>query len=162
FVSQLKLYRHMGYTIEKSDKRYKLFRLNTAADWMRKVKILPQDFKDLIQPDPGLPQSNPDPNVYRCKKCRRVLACEHNLIIHLNSAKSKCSQMYFVEPMAWMNVSQVTQGKLHCPKCSNKVGSFSWVMGCQCPCGVKVAPAFYLVPSKIDYTNVVKNIEVTF
>lgn len=41
-----------------------------------------------------------------------------------------CRLMWFVEPMAWMkNVQHETQGKLHCPKCQNKIGSFSWVMG---------------------------------
>lgn len=65
FVTQLRLYKEMGYTIDTSNMKYKIFRLNMAADRVRKVKILPQNFVDLIQPDPGLPQSQPDPNVYR-------------------------------------------------------------------------------------------------
>ncbi|XP_050308982.1 dual specificity protein phosphatase MPK-4 [Anthonomus grandis grandis] len=161
FVSQLKLYQEMDYTINKSSMRYKIFRLNMAAERVRKVKILPQNFMDLIQPDPGLPQTQPHPNVYRCKKCRRVLASENNLIVHQENGK-KCIKTYFLEPISWMDVTQTLQGKLHCPKCKHKVGSFSWIMGCQCPCGVQVAPAFYLVPSKVDYTNVVKNVEMTF
>ncbi|XP_060517754.1 dual specificity protein phosphatase MPK-4-like [Cylas formicarius] len=161
FVSQLKLYKEMGYKIDKMDIRYKIFRLNIAADRVRKVKILPQPFMDLIQPDPGLPQSQPEPNVYRCKKCRRILASESNLILHKDKNEI-CRQTFFIEPIAWMNATHITQGKLHCPKCEHKVGSFSWIMGCQCPCGIQMAPAFYLVPSKVDYTNVVKNVEMTF
>ncbi|XP_066143713.1 dual specificity protein phosphatase MPK-4-like [Euwallacea fornicatus] len=161
FVTQLKLYKDMNHTIDASNMKYKLFRLNLASDRVRKVKILPHNFIDLIQPDPGLPQTQPHPNVYRCRKCRRILASECNLIVHQDKG-SKCTKTFFLEPIVWMNVAQNTEGKLHCPKCENKVGSFSWVMGCQCPCGTKVAPAFYLVPSKVDYTNVVKNVEMTF
>ncbi|XP_076254777.1 dual specificity protein phosphatase MPK-4 [Rhynchophorus ferrugineus] len=156
FISQLKIYQIMKYIINKSDMKYKLYRLTMAAEWMRKLNILPQNFRDLIQTDPGLPQSQPDPNVYRCRKCRRVLACKNNLISH------PCTQIYFLEPLAWMNCAQTPQGKLYCPNCKSKVGSFSWVMGCECPCGDRVAPAFYLVPSKVDFCNVVKNIEVSF
>jgi hypothetical protein len=34
-------------------------------------------------------------------------------------------------------------------------------LGCQCPCGSKVSPAFYLVPSKVEWSNMVQNVEVT-
>lgn len=160
FVSQLKLYRKMGYTIDPRNMHYKVYRLNIAADRVRKVKMLPQNFHDLIQPDPGLEQIQPEPNVYKCRKCRRVVAAESNLITHLDKGE-KCTKIFFIEPLIWMNCSQTIEGKLMCPKCDAKLGSFSWIMGCQCPCGVKVAPAFYLTPSKVDYSNVVKNIEIT-
>uniref|UniRef100_A0A6P7H4K6 protein-tyrosine-phosphatase n=1 Tax=Diabrotica virgifera virgifera TaxID=50390 RepID=A0A6P7H4K6_DIAVI len=127
---------------------------------VRKVKILPQEFHYLIQPDPSLEQTEPEPNVYRCKKCRRILAAESNLLLH-ESNGVVCKETYFVEPIAWMNVLQENQGKILCPKCSTKLGSFSWIMGCQCPCGIQVAPAFYLTPSKVDFCNVVKNLETT-
>lgn len=163
FVTQLKLYKQMDYKVDKTNMKYKKFRLNHAANTVRKVKILPQDYFDLIKPDPGLTQRQPEPNGYRCKKCRRVLASESSLMNHEDkSTKTICNKTYFVEPLSWMkNVTQTTQGKLHCPKCNSKVGSFSWIMGCQCPCGSQIAPAFYLVPSKVDWSNVVKNVEVT-
>lgn len=161
FVTQLKLYKQMNYIIDKSNMFYKVYRLGLAADRVRKVKILPQNFMDLIKADPGLTQTKPEPNVYRCRKCRRILAGESNLITHFDK-DALCKRTYFIEPLAWMNATQNTQGKLFCPKCNGKVGSFSWVMGCECPCGVKTAPAFYLTPSKIDFTDVVKNVEMTF
>lgn len=41
-----------------------------------------------------------------------------------------CHKTYFVEPLAWMkDICHSTQGKLYCPKCNNKIGSFSWVNG---------------------------------
>lgn len=161
FVSQLNLYKDMGFKIDKNNMKYKVFRLNLAADRFQKIKILPQNFIDCIKSDPGLTQSQPEPNVYRCKKCRRVVATESNLLIHKDKDED-CKMTYFVEPLQWMNVAQTPQGKLYCPKCDNKLGSFSWVMGTQCPCGVQVAPAFYLKPSKIDFSHVVKNVEITF
>lgn len=51
------------------------------------------------------------------------------------------------------DVAQQRQGKLHCPKCETKVGSFNWVSGSICPCGTVVAPAFYLVPSKVELSR---------
>lgn len=47
------------------------------------MKIIPQLFADLIKPDPGLVRERPDPIVYRCKKCRRVVASQSNIIPHL-------------------------------------------------------------------------------
>ncbi|XP_050497753.1 dual specificity protein phosphatase MPK-4-like [Diabrotica virgifera virgifera] len=160
FVSQLKLYKDMGYQIDNRNMHYKIYKLSLAAFRVRKVKILPQEFHYLIQPDPSLEQTEPEPNVYRCKKCRRILAAESNLLLH-ESNGVVCKETYFVEPIAWMNVLQENQGKILCPKCSTKLGSFSWIMGCQCPCGIQVAPAFYLTPSKVDFCNVVKNLETT-
>ncbi|XP_013187948.2 dual specificity protein phosphatase MPK-4 [Amyelois transitella] len=250
FAAQLKLFGHMGYRLNRDDPRFKQFRLKMAGQKLKQVKILPQQFADLVKPDPGLVRERPDPIVYRCRKCRRVVAGQNNIIPHLpkqvkvelakkgirpppstltglNSAEngellieklqrlasqvlgtlpgdsdtdsprvqtesqdgdegpsqildgysegnlvdahiagrdcsSACRLMWFVEPMAWMkDVQHSDHGKLHCPKCCNKIGSFNWVMGCKCPCGQKVAPAFYLVPSKVEWSNIVQNVQVT-
>lgn len=167
FVTQLKLYQTMGFKVDINHLKYKIFRLNIAADKVRKSKMLPHDFYGLIKSDPGIAQTQPEPNVYRCKKCRRIVASESNLITHydrtnLINTKAICNKTYFIEPLSWMNnITLNTEGKLHCPKCEVKLGSYSWTMGCQCPCGCQVAPAFYLVPSRVDWTNVVKNIEMT-
>lgn len=50
------------------------------------VKILPQLFADLVKPDPGLVRERPDPIVYRCKKCRRIVANQSNIIPHIPKA----------------------------------------------------------------------------
>ncbi|KAM3956614.1 dual specificity protein phosphatase MPK-4 [Aphomia sociella] len=258
FVAQLKLFGHIGFTLNRDDPRFKQFRLKMAGQKLKQVKILPQMFADLVKPDPGVIRERPDPIVYRCKKCRRIVASQNNIIPHIpkqvkvelakkgirpppskltgltcaengeilleklkslacqildtkiedtfsdlnspgqsNSQKSDsnhdsddgpsqaldgysegnmvdpniaaradapeiCRLMWFVEPMSWMKeVQHDTQGKLHCPKCQNKIGSFNWVMGCKCPCGQKVAPAFYLVPSKVEWSNIVQNVQIT-
>ncbi|XP_041974351.1 dual specificity protein phosphatase MPK-4-like [Aricia agestis] len=242
FVAQLRLFGHMQYTVNRDDPRFKQFRLKMAGQKLKQVKILPQLFADLVKPDPGLIRERPDPIVYRCKKCRRIVANQSNIIPHIpkqvkielakkgirpppskltgltcaengqllieklkslacqimdgeekviedangvqeegssqfpdgytethmvdesvsRDASAACRLMWFVEPMAWMRgVTSQPGGKLHCPQCDHKIGSFSWVMGCNCPCGQKVAPAFYLVPSKVEWSNIVQNVQIT-
>ncbi|XP_012266464.2 dual specificity protein phosphatase MPK-4-like isoform X2 [Athalia rosae] len=197
FVAQLKLYRDMGFSIDNTNVQFKMYRLQIAADKVRKAKILPQSCIDLIKPDPALATIRPEPTVYRCKRCRRIVASASNILPHLprekqiwrhisskrdRGAKANktlkktaepsenieptgielCTKTYFLEPLAWMpDITHSVEGKLNCPKCSTKLGSFSWVAGCQCPCGSKIAPAFYLVPSKVDWSNFVQNVQAT-
>ncbi|KAK9499142.1 hypothetical protein O3M35_003645 [Rhynocoris fuscipes] len=201
FEAQLKLYETMKFTIDEKCFQYILFRLRIAAEKVRQVKILPTEYMNVIKADPSLITVRPDPLVYRCFKCRRIVASARNVIPHevgrrlswkraciadeaagswvsdagliqTNSKQDEqqetsvqlklCQQIYFVEPLAWMkNVTHCEQGRLNCPKCDYKLGSFSWIMGCQCPCGSKMAPAFYLIPSKVEWSNMVKNIQIT-
>lgn len=199
----------MGWKISPQHEQYKIYRLRLAADKVRKAKILPQTCMDLVKADPGLIQTNPEPIVYRCRKCRRIVAAKSNIITHkaalslvvpdlsLNYDKNTgvlidqisdklksnslsvsdrssegaakptttaepCKDIFFLEPLAWMNgILKQTQGKLHCPKCTTKLGSFSWTMGCHCPCGTQVSPAFYLVPSKVELCRSVQNVQIT-
>lgn len=261
FVNQLKLFSIMNYRIDPLNERYKLFRLKLAADNVRKAKRLPVNCMDVVKPDPAVTQETPDPIVYRCRKCRRVIATKSNLLTHkqkppgqspakhLNSfgdvvaglnddesdneqsppppspqqskedesvpsgteeapavsstadegeakggAANKeggasmnyvteqmrrssissdqsqrssekdgvCSKIYFTEPLAWMtDIFHNTQGRLYCPKCTCKLGSFNWVMATKCPCGAEIYPAFYLIPSKTEYSTTVQNVQVT-
>eukprot|EP00894_Picocystis_sp_ML_P005106 jgi/Pico_ML_1/55623/g1287.t1 len=57
----------------------------------------------------------------------------------------------FVEPLAWMDKAAdgEVRGKLHCPSCRARLGSFDW-SGAQCNCGAWIRPAFQLLRSKID------------
>ncbi|EGK97380.1 AGAP002108-PB [Anopheles gambiae str. PEST] len=205
FVNQLKLYGRMAYRIDRTNERYKLFRLRLAGDNVRKAKRLPTECMDVVKPDPGVTQESPEPYVYRCRKCRRVVASRSNLLLHKpksatvaqSPAKSgsrphgadgenlgekvrrcsissehsnrssekdtpMCNKIFFIEPLAWMtDIYRNTQGRLYCPKCTVKLGSFNWVMATKCPCGAEIFPAFYLVPSKTEYSTVVQNVQVT-
>ena len=41
-----------------------------------------------------------------------------------------CWQTYFIEPLIWIeSVLNSECGKIMCPKCKAKLGSFNWVMG---------------------------------
>lgn len=249
FINQLKLFSIMNYRIDPQNEKYKLFRLKLAADNVRKAKRLPVNCMDVVKPDPAVTQETPEPIVYRCRKCRRVVATKSNLLTHkqkppghspakhhnsfgdvagLNDDESDseqqqskedgvapsgsaegtaadsagteekvsckesvpsmshvteqmrrssissdqsqrssekdgvCSKIYFTEPLAWMtDIFHNTQGRLYCPKCTVKLGSFNWVMATKCPCGAEIYPAFYLVPSKTEYSTVVQNVQVT-
>ncbi|XP_075158808.1 dual specificity protein phosphatase MPK-4 [Haematobia irritans] len=219
FIAQLKLWYRMGCTIDTQYQKYKTYRLRLAGDQVRKAKILPPNFNDLIKPDPAITQENPEPIVYRCRKCRRVLASKSNILLHLpknmaaekeatngsngnnatennqtseqtptggsprlleqiaqqirkvslgspgegqKSELSYCQSILFVEPIAWMkHIGNNTQGRLHCPKCDQKLGNYSWINGCQCPCGEEVSPAFYMIPSKVELSKAVQNVQTT-
>ncbi|XP_069696399.1 dual specificity protein phosphatase MPK-4 [Periplaneta americana] len=178
FLSQLRLYEVMSWQVDKSNVQFRMYRLQIAADQVKKAKILPQSCMDVVKSDPSLITVKPEPLVYRCRKCRRIVASASNVLPHVPKEKQTwtdkkwstgdretmvlCSETFFVEPLAWMpSITQSLQGKLHCPNCKSKLGSFSWIMGCQCPCGSKISPAFYFVPSKVDWSNMVQNVQVT-
>ena len=200
FIAQLKLYEDMGCSIDSTNIQFKMYRLQIAADMVRKARILPGSCIDLVKADPALTTVRPEPTVYRCKRCRRIVASASNILPHrprerqiwrhvstkrrdkspkqpkttqVEEATEKpakqeseptefCTKTHFIEPLAWMpDIVHNLEGKLNCPKCDAKLGSFSWISGSQCPCGTKIAPAFYLVPSKVDWSNAVQNVLVT-
>lgn len=147
FMAQLQLYETMKCKIDKTNIQYKMFRLYITADHIKKVKILPQCCADVVKADPSLITVRPDPRVYRCRKCRRIVAQASNIIPHISKQKYSwrdkqwsegldkieiCNQTYFIEPLTWMqNVTISLEGKLYCPNvnCKCKLGSFSWIMG---------------------------------
>lgn len=214
FILQLKLFERMGFRIDHTYKNYRIFRLKLAAEQVKSCKILPSSFMNLLAADPGLMQVHPEPHVYRCRKCRRLLASKSNLITHkpkdvqtsvvdgsstshdsplarqrstletseiernpideitdkvlettLNEKPHKepqpiCTKTFFVEPIAWMkDIMYNCEGKLYCPSCKSKIGSFNWTMASKCPCGAQVSPSFYFIPSKVEYSNIVQNMK---
>jgi len=69
-----------------------------------------------------------------------------------SSSSSECSSLFLSEPNLWMTqlaMSLSVVGKLNCPKCGHRVGSFSW-SGSQCSCGTWIVPAIQIPVSKID------------
>ncbi|KAI8373119.1 protein-tyrosine phosphatase-like protein [Radiomyces spectabilis] len=72
------------------------------------------------------------------------------LLASIAASNNNCSS-YFVEPMEWMadiHGYQI-QGRLDCPKCTAKLGSFNW-SGEQCSCGRWITPAFMLHRKNVD------------
>ncbi|GAU45840.1 hypothetical protein TSUD_175390 [Trifolium subterraneum] len=106
--------------------------------------------------------------IYRCKKCRRIVASEENIVSHergkgessfkWNKRSSgengkqpvDCTSI-FVEPMKWMQAVQEgeVEDKLMCMGCKARLGYFNWA-GMQCSCGAWINPAFQLQKSKLD------------
>ncbi|OVA14802.1 Dual specificity phosphatase [Macleaya cordata] len=113
-------------------------------------------------------ETNPEPQIiYRCKKCRRIVAAQENVVVHEPGVGEKCFKWkkrsvgmedeppscssIFVEPLKWMEAVQEgsVEEKLQCMGCKARLGSFNWA-GMQCSCGAWVNPAFQLHKSRID------------
>ena len=109
---------------------------------------------------------NPKPKlIYRCKKCRRIVASEESIVPHERGKGEECFKWrkrseekeptqcssLFVEPMKWMQAVQEghVEEKLQCIGCKARLGSFNWA-GMQCNCGAWVNPAFQLHKNRLD------------
>ncbi|KAA8517939.1 hypothetical protein F0562_015413 [Nyssa sinensis] len=135
--------------------------------------------------DPGLPtevsevESSLDKGLvstpaYRCKKCRRAVALQENVVDHMpgegetsfewhkrrsgnpfnKGVEIECSSI-FVEPLHWMTAVEegALEGKLSCVHCEARLGYFNW-SGIQCSCGSWITPAFQLHKSRVDISAV--------
>ncbi|KAF9166367.1 dual specificity phosphatase 12 [Actinomortierella ambigua] len=132
----------------------------------------------VARPAMGRPASA-GPRPLKCKKCRRALVSRDAVITHfpgqgqasfqyrkrdgtlhvseavqsnispIQPAVSTTCQSYFIEPIEWIQGLHELEGKISCPKCDSKLGTFSWV-GEQCSCGSWVTPAFMLHKGKVD------------
>eukprot|EP00727_Mastigamoeba_balamuthi_P010668 m51a1_g6223 putative dual specificity protein phosphatase 12 (147) ;mRNA; f:226635-228472 len=90
---------------------------------------------------------------YLCRMCRTELFAEGAIVAHppmsakqqssgpkfrgkrpANEEPMPCSS-FFVEAAEWMGKLDDVEGKLVCPKCSARVGTWKWD-GLQCSCGL--------------------------
>ena len=100
-------------------------------------------------------------SLFRCKQCRNILFSSmsleaHQIALHgLRHAKGgsgrglRCTSHFLGEPEEWMELTGSTSGKLYCPHCNSKIGSFDW-SGSQCSCGTWVSPSIQILHSKVD------------
>ncbi|XP_041659439.1 dual specificity protein phosphatase 12 isoform X2 [Cheilinus undulatus] len=160
FEQQLCLYEAMLCEVDISSPLYKQYRLTKISEKYPELQQVP---KELFATDPT--NSSSSEVSYRCRKCRRILFRGSSLLSHpagggaqaFGHKKSsnltgeiQCTS-YFIEPVQWMEQALlgVMDGQLLCPKCSSKLGSFSWC-GDQCSCGRWVTPAFQLHRNRVD------------
>ncbi|NWW94527.1 DUS12 phosphatase, partial [Rhynochetos jubatus] len=168
FQEQLKLYEAMGCAVDSSSGLYKRYRLQVLAERHPELQDLP---REVFAVDPTSTCQTPNTEVlYRCRKCRRALFRSSSILSHTEGSGptafphkrvtdraqlcgaggEKCTS-YFTEPVQWMEPALlgVMEGQLLCPKCTSKLGSFSW-RGEQCSCGRWVTPAFQIHKSRVD------------
>jgi dual specificity phosphatase 12 len=72
------------------------------------------------------------------------------------SEARECGSVFVSEPNSWMLASTAAEtesGKLNCPKCGTRVGTFAW-SGSQCSCGTWIVPALQFPASKLDPRHV--------
>ncbi|XP_057467729.1 uncharacterized protein LOC130757100 [Actinidia eriantha] len=183
FLEQLKMFEEMGFKVDHSSPIYKRFRLKVLGDsYNRGERIDSSKFGA----DPGLSTEEVTSEVgatgnsvivstraYRCKKCRRVVALQENVVDHIPGEgetsfewhkrksgnpfnkydETECSSI-FVEPLRWMTTVEegALEGKLTCAHCEGRLGYFNW-SGIQCSCGSWITPAFQLHKSRVDIST---------
>lgn len=191
FLEQLSMFEDMGFKVDHSTTIYKRFHLKVLGDsYNRGEKIDTTKFAA----DPGLskkevtigtgtpsqkevipiPIPTPTPaSAFRCKKCRRVVALEENVVSHVPGEgessfewhrrrsdnyfnkydELECTSI-FVEPLRWMKTVEegALEGKLWCSHCEGRLGYFNW-SGIQCSCGSWITPAFQLHRSRVDIST---------
>jgi len=87
----------------------------------------------------------------RCKGCSTKLATTNSVVTHELGGQGPC-QHYFIEPVEWMRPELERgelEGKLSCPKCDKKTGSYVW-HGSRCTCGTWITPSIKLSKAKVD------------
>ncbi|PKI50833.1 dual specificity protein phosphatase 12-like [Punica granatum] len=183
FLEQLKMFEEMGFKVDRDSNVYKRFRLKVLGDWYNRGEKIDSS---KLAPDPGLPtelssevktlQNGQTDHmlVYRCKKCRRIVASQANVVGHVpgegessfewhkrrsgnpfnRDDEYECSSV-FVEPLRWMKSVEegAMEGKLSCAHCDARLGYFNW-SGIQCSCGSWITPAFQLHKSRIDISSI--------
>ncbi|XP_071399775.1 dual specificity protein phosphatase 12-like [Centroberyx affinis] len=160
FEEQLSLYEALQCEVDTASPLYKQYRLTKITEKYPELQQVP---RELFAADPA--HSSSSEVSYRCRKCRRTLFRGSSLLSHPVGggasafSHKKTSNLtgevqctsYFIEPVQWMEQALlgVMDGQLLCPKCSSKLGSFSWC-GDQCSCGRWVTPAFQLHRNRVD------------
>ncbi|KAM6948264.1 dual specificity protein phosphatase 12 [Aplochiton taeniatus] len=164
FKEQLCLYECLQWEVDISSPLYKQYRLQKVSEKYPELLDVP---REVFAADPA--HSGSSEVSYRCRKCRRTLFRGSSLLSHPigsgaaafshkkssnltnQSAGQNVCTSYFIEPVQWMERVLLGEmgGTLLCPKCTSKLGSFSWC-GEQCSCGCWVTPAFQLHRNRLD------------
>lgn len=182
FLDQLKMFEEMGFKVDNASPIYKRFHLKVLGDSYNRGERIdtskfgadPGSATESIPSDAdvSLTKETAPARVYRCKKCRRVVALQGNVVDHVpgegetafqwhkrrsgnpfNKPDDECSSV-FVEPLKWMRTVEegALEGKLLCAHCEARLGYFNW-SGIQCSCGSWITPAFQLHKSRVDISS---------
>uniref|UniRef100_A0A7S3QUC6 protein-tyrosine-phosphatase n=1 Tax=Dunaliella tertiolecta TaxID=3047 RepID=A0A7S3QUC6_DUNTE len=178
FLAQLDLFSEMRCSLDLEHPVYRMWCVEQVGMQREEEGwVDPDAFCTL--PEDTQAASKDGCTLYRCRKCRRLVATSRQVLPveaamgHRifrsgpygsttrrtgQAANQPPSQQpeeggasLFVEPIAWMAESVVgaIQGKLYCPGCNSRMGSFNW-SGISNERGQWVVPAFQLHMSKLD------------
>ncbi|KAK9917815.1 hypothetical protein WJX75_008567 [Coccomyxa subellipsoidea] len=159
FLMQLQLFHEMGCKLDPQYEGYRLHKMEKLGEQWWKQKSVETDSLAQVSEAPDLQVAR-----YRCRKCRRLLATEKNSIRLTTGAEdsgggAEASEdeqeaSLFVEPMQWMTElsSGEVSGKLYCPHCKGRLGSYSW-SGIQSSKRTWITPGFQLHLSRLDVEN---------
>lgn len=73
---------------------------------------------------------------------------------YTHAVGGNCSSVFTAEAPHWASELTDNDGRINCPKCSSRVGSYSW-SGAPCSCGRWVTPAFQFQLSRIDPKGII-------
>ncbi|KAI0230981.1 Dual specificity protein phosphatase 12 [Lamellibrachia satsuma] len=174
FVEQLRLFELMGNQVDPTSEFCRRYRLQRLAAMMQRTQDPNRTTfqKDALSADPAGSSESEAGVMYKCRKCRRPLFREGVIMCHPvgrgreafhwkgstirhsyddeSSELAACTGTLFTEPIQWMEKSILSvEGKLSCPKCQAKLGSFNWA-GERCPCGRWITPSFHILSGKVD------------
>lgn len=163
FRKQLELYEEMGCPdAVQEHPKYQRWLFKNQVEMSNMIGRAPDQIRFCDQEKEGAQvqglEEGSSENVLRCKRCRQTLATSHALAPHttvLSLAKDSTPQVcshHFLEPLLWMKPEMskgAVSGKLKCPKCDSKVGSYAW-QGIQCSCGSWVVPGISVAKGKVD------------
>lgn len=105
---------------------------------------------------------------FKCQKCRKELFdAAFVLTSHSEpwtvSKASPCSAGHTVWYLkdevveTWLQTqldsNEWIKGKINCPKCNLRLGSFDFVSGKRCGCGKHMLPPIHIVKSRVDHEN---------
>lgn len=175
FVDQLNMFEEMGFKVNHASSVYKKFHLKKLGESYNCGETIDATkFGEDPAVEPRTQKLAPSMNAaiptkaYRCKKCRRIVAVEDNVVDHVpgegepacawskrrnGSFDKECSSL-FIEPLQWMTTvgEGALEGKLSCIHCEARLGYFNW-SGIQCSCGSWITPAFQLHKSRVDLST---------
>lgn len=177
FMRQLELFKSMGCALDPSHPAFKVFKLSQLQSRYESFGALEsEEFHEVedgrAASSAAASASSPaTQSIYRCRKCRLVLANASHVIpaemagtgwsrwrlnkgrnstYHVAAPKADSSSL-FVLPLRWMEaeVTHQVEGKLNCPGCNARLGAFCWA-GMQNTLGQWVTPAFQLHAKSLD------------
>uniref|UniRef100_A0A6M2CTI1 Putative e3 ubiquitin-protein ligase ovary overexpressed n=1 Tax=Rhipicephalus microplus TaxID=6941 RepID=A0A6M2CTI1_RHIMP len=104
---------------------------------------------------------------FRCKKCRRTLFSSSHMVsshgdpwsghVTFSCRINKVDTVWYVRDENlphWLSEQldrgEWVKGKLYCPECKARLGSFDFVTGAKCDCDEFVLPPIHISKSRID------------
>ncbi|KAI8503088.1 hypothetical protein Bbelb_189090 [Branchiostoma belcheri] len=99
--------------------------------------------------------------VLKCRRCRLSLVTGHSIVSSHGNGEScpmeGLSTLWYISDNHipdWVQeqITQVqwTKGRLLCPKCAGRLGSFDFVSLVKCPCGDQVFPPIHIQRCRVD------------
>ncbi|CAI5712717.1 unnamed protein product [Peronospora destructor] len=147
FLRQLELFERMGNDPE-------VMGSTSAHAELRTMMVRRQRMQTGVADIVAAPQLTQPGNLICCRKCNYLLCTTRNQLPHLAPGEATSREFcagIFIEPMLWMMTMSSfisnNNGKLLCPSCKAKLGSWNW-LGVKCNCKRFVTPAFLLVSSR--------------